>query len=162
MHRARQLQVLTISLLTLACWLVRPAAAGINLSWNDCGAFGDASTPLVCTTNIGAITMVVSVRPTVSMPQVGAGSAVIDLQTNATAISPWWDLRAGGGCRPAALTSSFVFTSLTNCADPWMGQAGGGLEFIDAQTTGYLYAPNRAQIRIAIGMPTGMPATLTA
>jgi hypothetical protein len=161
MHRARHIEILQISLLTLTCCLARPAAAGINLSWNDCGAFGSVSTPLLCTTNTGRITMMLSATPTGPIPQACAEESVIDLQTSGAVLSPWWDMRSGLGCRSTSCFASFDFTSFSNCADPWLGQALGGLDYADALSSGS-FAPNRARIRTISAVPTSSAFALAA
>jgi hypothetical protein len=121
------------------------AAGGLNLSWNDCGAFGDLQRNFACNTNAGANTMVGSVMTGVDMPQLNGQSSVIDLQTNQPALSNWWQLNSGG-CRsnsPSFLSADFNFlTGPFNCVDAWGGGASGGVNY-DAPWV----APNRARIR---------------
>jgi len=159
--RIRVFSFAAAALLAAACLSAPPACAGINLSWNDCGAFGSVSTPLLCTTNTGRITMVLSATPTGPIPQACAEESVIDLQTSGAVLSPWWDMRSGGGCRPTSCFASFDFTSFANCADPWLGQAVGGLDYADAHSS-LSFAPNRARIRTVSAVPATSAFALAA
>jgi hypothetical protein len=159
--RIREFSFAATALLAAACLSVPPASAGINLSWNDCGAFGSVSTPLLCTTNTGRITMMLSATPTGPIPQACGEESVIDLQTSGAVLSPWWDMRAGGGCRPTSCFASFDFTSFSNCNDPWLGQALGGLDYADALSS-LSFGPNRARIRTVSAVPTASAFALAA
>ena len=161
MQRARHIQILLISAVSLACCLVRPVAAGINLSWNDCGAFGTSSTPLTCTSNNGSLLMIVSATPTVTLGQALTQETVIDVVTSGATLSPWWDMRASGGCRPTSLSSAYSFAPLSNCADPWSGQALGGFDYSIAPI---LDGPSGidARIRSVCALPAFAPVVLEA
>src|SRR5690242_4449006 len=135
---------------TLACCLVRPATAGINLSWNDCGAFGTNVTPLTCTSNVGELVMIVSATPPAPLSTAAAHVAVLDLQTTGATLSPWWDMRGDTGCRRVALSASYVFTffSFVNCVDAWDSQAIGGFAYDDPLSPGFAMGANRARLRV--------------
>jgi hypothetical protein len=121
-------------------------AGGINLSWTDCGTFGQMQRNSTCATNTGANTMVGSAISPNVIPQCVAMSAVLDLQTNQAALTPWWGFGTGG-CRsgpPSALSPSFDFTTSTfSCGDPWGGVAAGGSDYATGGG-----GPNRARIRL--------------
>jgi hypothetical protein len=161
MQRARNTSILLISLLALACCLARPAAAGINLSWNDCGAFGTSSTPLTCTSNLGSLLMIVSATPTETIAQALTQETVIDIVTSGATLSPWWDMRASGGCRPLSLSVFFSFEPLANCADPWSGQALGGYDYAIAPIFEVPYWID-ARIRTVCALPAHSPVVLEA
>jgi hypothetical protein len=122
------------------------SAGGINLSWTDCGAFGQLQKNSACNTNTGANTVVGSAISPNVIPQCVAMSAVLDLQTNQAALTPWWGFGTGG-CRsgpPSALSPSFDFTTSTfSCNDPWGGVAAGGSDYATGGG-----GPNRARIRL--------------
>ena len=66
------------------------AAGGVNLSWNDCGAFGTMQRNFACNTNSGVNTMFASAIAPVPMPQLNGHAGVLDLQTNQATLSSWW------------------------------------------------------------------------
>ena len=140
------------------------ASAGVNLSFNDCGSFGVSSVPLTCTANTGNFILVVSANPTATIPLALTQETVIDLETSAASISPWWDMRASGGCRPTSASTAFAFGALANCVDPWSGQALGGYDYaiaplFDATNGSH---PNRARIRTVCALPAFAPVQLDA
>jgi len=138
------------------------ASAGINLSWNDCGTFGTNFVPLTCTSNTGNIILVVSATPDINLDNALTQETVIDLETSAATISPWWDMRATG-CRPTSISSPFSFT-IANCTDPWNGQALGGMDYGVAPIPGVTNGnhPNHARIRTVCALSAATPAALVA
>ncbi|HTK32364.1 MAG TPA: hypothetical protein VL332_10410, partial [Candidatus Saccharimonadaceae bacterium] len=132
------------------------ASAGINLSFGDCGTAGSNFSALTCTNNGGAsLILVVSATPVVDINQALTQETVIDLATSAASISPWWDMRASGGCRPTSASTTFSFGALGSCSDPWSGQALGGYDYaiaplFDATNGSQL---NRARIRTVCALP---------
>jgi len=126
-------------------------AAGINLSWNDCGTFGQDIETFVCNTNNGVHTLVASFVQSTPITQMNALESQIDLQVADAALVPWWDFTAATGCRKTLFNASADFVSGPyNCVDPWQGQATGGQDF-----TPNFGAPNRARIRIIFAVPPG-------
>jgi hypothetical protein len=128
--------------------LVRAAPAdaqgGLNLSWDDCGAFGSFQKNFSCDTNSGVNTLYGSARTDVAIPQLNGHASVLSLKTDQVSLSNWWQL-GSGGCRfanPPILSASFSFVSQTQCSDPWGGAAVGGINY----SVGY-YGPNSARIR---------------
>ncbi len=125
------------------------AQGGINLSWGDCGAAGQASKTFACSSNTltGAILVASAIAP-VPMNQLNGQESEIDLQVNQAALSNWWKLDTGTGCR-SAISSSFDFTGGPfTCADVWAGQASGGMNYTSA-----FGGPNKAQIRTICAIP---------
>jgi hypothetical protein len=131
------------------------SAAGLNLSWNDCGAFGVALKTSACTNNAAAGTMFGTAIPPADMDQLNGQLGVVDLQTTGAALSPWWSMQTGTGCvgRTTAASASMDFTSNPNCADPWAGQASPGFVYIPA----FEGVPNRARMK-----PSGAVAVSVA
>lgn len=129
------------------------AQGGMNLSWNDCGASGAELRFFACDTNTGNSTLYVSATAPAPMPQLNGVSIVIDVMTDAAAISPWWQLGTGG-CRSGTLTPALDFTSEVSCADPWTSHAAGGVQW----TSGF-NGPNRPRLRgvAAIAGSTSAP-----
>lgn len=122
---------------------------GINLSWDDCGAFGTQQKNFACDTNSGVgILYVSAIAPTPLPYLVGAG-CVVDLQTNQPTLSPWWMLQSTG-CRGTSLSASYDFTGgPLHCLDAWKGLATSGFTY----SPQYL-APNWGRIRTFCIMPS--------
>jgi len=119
-------------------------AGGVNLSWTDCGAFGQASRTNACTNNGLKGTLYGSAIAPQPMPLLNGQTGVVDLQTTAAVLSPWW-LMMPGGCvgRTTAASASMDFTADTgNCVDIWAGQASPGFNY-NANYGG----PNRVRMK---------------
>src|SRR5438876_8777363 len=105
----RTLVLLTLSL--LAC-PHGARAAGINLSWNDCGTSGASDKTFACTSNTGnAVAIGSFVAPSGINALLGV-TATLDIWSSpdsvGTAIPDWWQL-GPGGCRSGSLSASFDF-----------------------------------------------------
>jgi hypothetical protein len=128
----------------LALTLATPAAraGGINLSWDDCGAFGSAVKTSACLSNSGLSRLVGSAIAPVPMSQLVSQLSVVEIQTTAATLSDWWQMRSTG-CRSSVLVASgnFGYEPL-NCVDPWQGTAYWGIDY----APGYGGA-NRARLR---------------
>jgi hypothetical protein len=140
------------------------ASAGVNLSFGECGAAGAQFSALTCTNNGGAsLILVISATPSSDIGQALTQETVIDLATSAATISPWWDMRASGGCRPTSASVTFSFGSLSACSDPWSGQALGGYDYgiapLQDVTNGSQL--NRARIRTVCALPAFAPVLLS-
>jgi hypothetical protein len=136
-------------------------AAGLNLSWDDCGAAGTSQKNFACASNSGANIMFASAVVGVPVPQLNGHEGVIDLQTNEATLSDWWKIGGTGAapnCRPATtITSNFDFVGGPfSCLDPWTGSAAGGVNFTQA-----FNGPNRARIRTVCAIPGSTAITGT-
>jgi hypothetical protein len=103
-------------------------AAGLNLSWLDCGASGVANRTFACNTNASGLHVMFGtfVAPA-GLVGVTGFSAVLDAQSAGAAFPAWWNLRTGG-CRAASLSAFFDFTGGPfNCHDYWQGGVVGGV-----------------------------------
>ena len=158
----RMLNVSRVFLAAAALTVIASAAqaGGINLSWTDCGAFGQLQRNFACNTNTGANTMFASAIAPAAMPQLNGHEGVIDLQTNQAALSNWWKIGGTGAspnCRPGTtLSADFNFLSSLNCLDPWLVGAAGGVNY----TQGF-GGPNKARIRTVCAIPGSTPITAT-
>jgi hypothetical protein len=126
------------------------SAAGINLSWNDCGVAGTQNTTFACNTNSGApFSAIGSFDPPANVPEFLGISAQIDITTDQAAVPDWWK-HGTGQCRgTTGLATSFDFTiGPFTCADVYNGQAAGG----SAYDVGF-GTPNRARFRIQCAVP---------
>jgi len=133
-------------------------AGGLNLSWNDCGAFGTelrAATCLNNSTPVNGGTIICSAIAPVVMDQLVAFTSVVDLQTTTAALNPWW-LMGAGGCRNGAMSANVNFsTGPFNCADVWGGQASGGMVYIQPPSSS---APNRARVKATFAVAAPVAA----
>jgi len=139
----------------LLCLGVSMASAqgGINLSWNDCGVAGVHQKTSLCTSNTAAPSIMVgSGVPNLPIDLMVAMAAVLDLQTNQAALTPWWNMDtapAPPGCRTGSMSASFDFTSGPfTCGDIWSGGATGGSNYISG-----FGALNRGRIRLVCAVP---------
>lgn len=122
-------------------------AGGINLSWDDCGAFGTAMKSFACDTNAGADVAVISFTPHWDIDMI-ALEARIDLQSRGPAIPSWWDVWNAGSCRSNGLVADAIFGG-THCLDPGFSFALIGEYTRDGNR------PDFAKILIAAVMPDG-------
>jgi len=126
------------------------SAAGVNLSWNDCGLAGQLNATFACNTNTGLpFPAIASYVPPAGVDQFLGLSAQIDITTDQPNLPDWWK-HGTGQCRgTTGLTVSFDFTSGPfTCADVFGGQAAGGF----AYDVGF-GSPARARFRIQAAIP---------
>lgn len=134
------------------------AAAALNLSWNDCGSFGQCNQSFACNTNTGMpFTLVGSFVPPAGITQLSGVSATVDVWVNAPDLPSWWAYRNTGACRQTALTATADFVSGPfSCQDYWQGQAlGGVVSYVQPFLPGgpYPEQPNRRRITMDFAMP---------
>lgn len=143
-------RLLAITLLT-AC-AASAHAAGINLSWDDCGSFGTESRTFACDTNVGTHVLVGSFVAPPGLQAVSGNSAIIDVFSTCNNIFPhWWNMRTGGCRAPSSLISNFDFTGGPgNCHDYWQGGAIGGIAMDPP-------AGSHTAIRLQCALPAGDP-----
>jgi hypothetical protein len=119
--------------------------SGLNLSWDDCGAFGLGSRSFACDTNTGSHTLVASFAAPDSFCVIGT-NGVIDLQTSSATVPDWWEFVNSGACRVSALSGSADFRQgFPSCVDFWQGAAASGVAAYQVGSG----APNRARIMLA-------------
>ena len=103
-------------------------AAGLNLFVNGCNGDATPTNALTnpCTSNTGSMSMVASYVAPAGISALSGIEVVIDVQTAATALSPWWDVNAGG-CRENALQASYVIDAalaIRPASRHWQGADG--------------------------------------
>ncbi len=109
--------------------------AGVNLSWDNCGAFGTLNKDFSCATNSAAFVLVPSVVTPFAMSPTSMTS-VIHLFFN-DQVPDWWALQSAG-CRVGALSSTPGAAGLAGCLDyfgirpsssvmSWNVRYGGGV-----------------------------------
>src|SRR5262249_39446124 len=115
----------------LAASPARAAGGRIDLSWVGCGAFGASQKTFACSGGSQRLVLVGSAIAGVSLPKLVGQYSILELQSNASTLSPWWQLSAGGcrGASPSLIHADFDFTSGTGCVDPWSGGAIGGVDY---------------------------------
>lgn len=142
------LLVILAAVLAIALSASNVKSAGINLSWDDCGAHGVPLRTFACDTNEGSHTLVGSFVAPAGVDSMSANEIAIDVVSAETPLPNWWMLRTSL-CRAGSLKSSFDFTSgPLNCHDYWQGGASGGIVMDPPE--GY-----RARIRAVVALPLG-------
>src|SRR5438034_3773334 len=109
-----------ISAALLALMACTASAAGLDLFWNDCSVGGSTNNAFLCNTNSGVEQLIGSYFPPAGMTAVNGNEMVVDLQTSAATLSPWWNMGTASGCvgRTGTPTASFDFTTGPfNCTD---------------------------------------------
>lgn len=133
-------------------------AAGINLSWDDCGTYGVANRTFACNANVATAGVAyVSFTPTYQSGFATTRTMVFDLAAASSTLPGWWQF-AGGGCRSGALGVSGSFDmGPFNCSDMWTGVPA---TTSTAYSAGFGGIPNRArlvvttQIAEVVALPT--------
>src|SRR6266516_6881030 len=137
----------------LVLWLGLPTlsrAAGVNFSWNDCGASGTALATFACNTNTGIHSAVASFVPPDGVQELMGVEADVRIESSESSLPDWW--RHGTGeCRgTTGLSTSFDFTGGPfSCVDFYAGQASGGFSYqIGA------YGANTAKLHVSCAVPS--------
>lgn len=87
-------------------WSAPLFAAGINLSWDDCGTAGVMNKNFTCDSDTGRSVLFGSFVSPLPIDSLTGFTAVIDLCSMELTLPSWWVLSAGG-CRAGALQASF-------------------------------------------------------
>jgi hypothetical protein len=134
------------------------SAAGVNLSWNNCGAAGSVEKHFACNTNTGPppAVFVASVRAPAGISRWASFETFVDVQSSGATLPAWWQLRNEVGqidqCRNGFMSVSSDFTGAPYagaCADPYQNQGSGGLS---SYRVGFGGA-NRARMRVVFSVP---------
>ncbi len=122
-----------ISMLALLATTLAPLsiadAAGINLSWDECGSAGMLSKLFACDSDEGApFELIGSVKAPPGTEAIVSMEIVLDIQICSPTPS-WWLFRTTGSCRTNAASASadFVSQPVNACRDYWAGAATGGI-----------------------------------
>ena len=133
-------------------------AGGINLAWNDCGAFGASSQTFACNTNTGARKLYVSFVPPSDLSQFNGTDGIIDIASNQPTLGQWWNLANTGnpGCRNSGFDSADFTAGPFSCLDPWVGSA------VSARNYQYLYQgiPYRARLHFVTAVVSAVTVTV--
>jgi hypothetical protein len=124
----------------LALTVGMASAAGLNLSWTDCGLNGASVRTFACTSNSGTNIAVSSYIVPAGVDSANSNEIVIDIQTSGATLPSWW-MMGTGFCRPTSLSMNFSgFTG--PCMDYWAGRGAGGSNY-----TAPFGPPNRARVK---------------
>ena len=143
------------------------SAAGINLSWNFCAGEGTGTNnkTFACASNAGSNLLVTSFTLDSDIGQVNGNELVLDVLTQAPAITDWWSFRDVGSCRQASLSSNMTANaSDVVCVDWGAGQSAGGIGAYSNELGSIdlgLLAQHR-RIKIAVAVPASAIADLLA
>jgi len=147
-------------LICAALVVVRASAAsagGINLAWNDClGMGGAVNRSFACDTNSGANDLYISFEPPVDIPDIRGANAIIDLQSAAATLPPWWQFKNPGSCRISSLQAVGVGNPHGTCPDGWQGLGIAGIAAYNVTATVPETPFNRARMLCS----TVVPATV--
>lgn len=131
-------------------------AAGINLSWNDCGTSGLALKNFACNSNVGFHRLFTSFVSPVPMTQLVGMEQRIDVAYNQATVPSWWTMQSSGGCRAGTISASMNYsTGPFSCTDPWMPTAAGGATIQPGTPVA-----NRARILAVAAVPSSTPMTV--
>ena len=157
-------KILLLCGMLLALTATVASAAGVNLSWDNCGAAGTPLKSFLCNTNTGSSVFVTSV---LAPPGIGLWTSFeteVQVQSNSAVFPDWWRLRnqtgQTGQCRAGYLSTSQDFTGAPYagaCEDVFFNQGAGG---ITTYLVGFNGA-NRARLAVTYSVPTANQVPLT-
>lgn len=115
---------------TLLALSIPPAAhaAGVNLSWDACGATGQPIRSSACDTNSGPANVLIgSVVAPAGMKSFEGYFASMKVQSDSPNLPSWWQVRSSwsmpNACRDGAVAASVNFSGYpTTCADFFAGR----------------------------------------
>ncbi len=131
-----------------AAALAAPAAAQINLSWDDCGAAGTALKTWACDANptvVARLYVSFVVTPGMSVSALTGMESTLDLYAPGGTLPAWWDYGSSGTCRPGGTGMAWACNMpCTSVPDYWgsipYGPAGGSAFY-------YATSPGQAYLR---------------
>jgi len=126
------------------------SAAGINLSWDDCGTAGLPTKNFDCASNSGVpFGLYASFIPPPGIDNFLGIASQLDISTPPPTLPDWWK-HGTTQCRgTSGLSVSFDFTAGPfSCQDVYLGQAAGGFAYDVAYGS-----PNRARLRVQAAIP---------
>jgi hypothetical protein len=157
-------KVLLLGGILLVASSAAASAAGVNLSWDNCGAEGRQDKTFGCTTSTGSAVFVASVKAPAGIGRWTSFETEIQLVSDTATLPSWWQLRnqvnQAGQCRHGALSSSQDFTGAPYagaCEDAFMNQGAGG---IASYLVGF-NSPNQARLTVVYSVPTANQVPLS-
>jgi hypothetical protein len=146
----------------LILWLASAASArageGLNLSWDDCGAFGVGLRTFACNTNTGQEVLIGSFVTDAAPHQLLGLSFTVDVELQSD-LPQWWMVLSSvpfpGQCRDHAISVNADFSQGPgSCYDTFAGTAVGTVDDYEPGFGG----PNRARITGSFVVPAIDPA----
>ena len=130
---------------------------GLNLSWSDCGEFGEEDKSFVCNSNEGSrFTLVGSFVAPSRVTQFLGASAEMRIESKATELPDWWKFGTNQ-CRGSGFSVDYNFTDgYEACEDFTIGRAAGGFVYEIGQ-----HGPNSVRVRIQYAIPYDSRGPLT-
>jgi hypothetical protein len=152
--------------LALAALLLVPAldahAAGMAIRWNSC--LGASNRNFACDRSTGSEVLVGSFSAPTSVRLSG-----LEVYVRITAadgdVPHWWQMFGGGTCRQSSISTAFDVSGETECDDPWLGQAAGGIgaysERSPANWPGTGQATGGIYLKMAVAVPVAAIQTVS-
>ncbi len=142
--------VALFSLLGLMACSSSATAAGINLSWDDCGSHGVQNKEFACTSNSGSrFTLFASFVPPSGINRFGGVAGQIDFMSWAPTLPNWWKFGTAECRGGTALATSVDFVNGPyNCTDVFVGRGASAFAYDIGFGT-----PNRARFRFQAALP---------
>lgn len=100
-------------------------AAGLNLSWGDCGSAGTTDATSACAVNTGSVNLYLSVVAPAGLTSVTGEEGVIDFIFSGGTVPAWWQAVTAGSCRGTGLAVNYNTAGAT-CND-YFNTAGSPL-----------------------------------
>ena len=154
MRSPRTIAFVILAALITTLRIPSATAAGVNFSWDDCGAAGSQLKTFACNTNTGGFSAIGSFVPPAGVDSLLGMSA--EIRVAGTSLPDWWK-HGNGQCRgTTALIPSFEFTPGA-CSVLWPGSVVGGSLYTIAP-----YGPNTAKITVQCAIPFNEAAPVSA
>jgi len=116
------MRICVVSLLLVAVLPGAVLGAGLNLSWDGCGALGTENKMVPCDSLDGTVTLYGSFVAPPGITGLYGASFVVDIGApRGMTLPPWWDL-APGGCRSGTLSVSY--STGGGCRTAWSSPLG--------------------------------------
>jgi hypothetical protein len=160
-------EAMTLAMLAFSLIISARAAwadEALNLTWDECpGGGGVADHVFDCNTNFGDNTLFLSF--TLAQPVTGVIGieCVVDLQSAAAALPPWWELGTGG-CRQGIapnLVADASFGTAAGCVNPWHGTPAALIQGYSVAAPDHPDS-NQARIKVVASVPSDSASDLAA
>jgi hypothetical protein len=148
--------------LVLASLLVLSAleahAAGMAIRWNSC--LGTANRNFACDRSTGSEVLVGSFSAPAAINLSGV-EAYIRITAAEGDPPHWWQMFAPGSCRQSSLSTAFDVSGETECDDPWLGQAAGGIGWYSQASPQNWPGPSQGSRGYYLKMAVAVPPLAT-
>jgi hypothetical protein len=134
--------------------------APIHIAFGDCAAFGTSDITNPCNSNAGAIVIVGSFSPPVTVSDAVGIEALVDA-SQAAVLSDWWRVDPAG-CRAGRMVPGFLFPDPQNCWDSFASTGLGGLSIIYPGTALGLIPSQSERFDVYQAVDANYPVQFTA